>query len=919
MLTCQQCGWGKNPEEAAFCTNCGNPLARSRPLGGGAGGARSPSKTPLKLDPMAAQATMLDFRMPEEIFAALGRMPTAQVEPDGPAPAAPKPPAQQVAPPQSPAQQVAPPQPPAQGELPPPPPAQEEAPPGEGGWPRKRRTTDELATFTFTPEGLAPPPMPEGLAAPADLEAPPLPEELAASADLEAPWPSFAPVEPTGIYPALGAAPAAPSAEPIDLARYEAMAAPPSQPPAGSDPLFGAPDIDADDPFATQPGLALSELAQRIREEGRSSQPPHSAPSEAPQDPPSPIELPIVAPAPSAWGGQAAGRELPIVAPAAVKTEGGSAQVEGGSAQTEGGSAQTEGGEAPAASSRPTPVVEMPIVSLPQPPRPAEPAPPPAAPPEEIEAQEPQAAEAPALEVDGDADKILPVRARHEALLAKLSPFGRSGAGAEPAEEPSPSAAMELPVVGASIATLPEAESWVTQPVPLSAVQSAVQTATQAEAPSDAQPRAGEEAAGAEEAQPSGDADAAEPGEALRAQEEARPSEDAPRSHAEDAPRADAEARTGARPPEEGAEARADTEEARAGERAEAEEARAGERAEAEEAQAGEAQREGGEAAAALLGKPAAPQSEASGLGLLKPPAQPFAAASASVETLEEDLLDASFDDILELREPEEGPDAAEEEPFGELLEAVSLTTIPPVSPAAPPAAAEAPKSPAKERVRPPQPPPIPAAERPAFVLQPIGLSAEPLKVGAEAVILGRAQGLCAQDPYTSLLHARLELRAEGLELTDLESENGVWLRLREPHRLRVGEEFLVGTQRLRLAQEPPPKPQEPTEVLRFGAQVEPTGLRLHVLDDRGEVIHDLRLGGEGCRIGRQLGELVFPEDELMSMTHAYIQAEGEDAILDDLQSHNGTWLRIPQKARLFANDTIRVGQTLLRVAQTAG
>lgn len=111
MLTCRHCGW-ENPDEAAFCTNCGRGLARGR---GGDGTDRpsqrfralgspvvrvsdppAPAPAPAmpRLNPPpstgSSAPTLLDFRMPEQMLAELARARDARLRepelPETPAP-----------------------------------------------------------------------------------------------------------------------------------------------------------------------------------------------------------------------------------------------------------------------------------------------------------------------------------------------------------------------------------------------------------------------------------------------------------------------------------------------------------------------------------------------------------------------------------------------------------------------------------------------------------------------------------------------------------------------------------------------------------------------------------------------------------------------------------------------------------------
>ena len=54
-------------------------------------------------------------------------------------------------------------------------------------------------------------------------------------------------------------------------------------------------------------------------------------------------------------------------------------------------------------------------------------------------------------------------------------------------------------------------------------------------------------------------------------------------------------------------------------------------------------------------------------------------------------------------------------------------------------------------------------------------------------------------DTFVSGNHARMEPRKEGVLVTDLESSNGVWIRLTGPCPVGHGDELMVGRVRLTL------------------------------------------------------------------------------------------------------------------------
>ena len=66
--------------------------------------------------------------------------------------------------------------------------------------------------------------------------------------------------------------------------------------------------------------------------------------------------------------------------------------------------------------------------------------------------------------------------------------------------------------------------------------------------------------------------------------------------------------------------------------------------------------------------------------------------------------------------------------------------------------------------------------------------------------------------------------------------------------------------------------------------------------------------------LGREAGDIVFTDDRFLSRQHAVIELDEDGSgRLTDLESSNGTFIRIRGEARLNDGDEFRVGTQLLR------
>ena len=66
--------------------------------------------------------------------------------------------------------------------------------------------------------------------------------------------------------------------------------------------------------------------------------------------------------------------------------------------------------------------------------------------------------------------------------------------------------------------------------------------------------------------------------------------------------------------------------------------------------------------------------------------------------------------------------------------------------------------------------------------------------------------------------------------------------------------------------------------------------------------------------LGREEGDVTFPDDEFMSRRHAAVKRTGPRARLEDLNSSNGTFLRLRGDREVKAGDVLRLGDQLLRL-----
>ncbi len=221
-------------------------------------------------------------------------------------------------------------------------------------------------------------------------------------------------------------------------------------------------------------------------------------------------------------------------------------------------------------------------------------------------------------------------------------------------------------------------------------------------------------------------------------------------------------------------------------------------------------------------------------------------------------------------------------------------------------------------------PPPLQKVPGPVrFLLRPLSTQVSASKlvlVGDEGISIGRSQGglRVDTDQFLSPLHARFSIVDGELFVEDLDSLNGTWLRVSTQAELHHGDIFKVGQQVMRVdANEGRDSPSPATDdgTRRFGAP-SPGSFRVVQLGDDGSDRNVLFVQDDGCRIGRQIGDLVFTTDTYMSGTHALIAPRGQALILRDLSSRNGSWVKLKARTRLKLGDALMTGESVWRVGR---
>ncbi len=189
---------------------------------------------------------------------------------------------------------------------------------------------------------------------------------------------------------------------------------------------------------------------------------------------------------------------------------------------------------------------------------------------------------------------------------------------------------------------------------------------------------------------------------------------------------------------------------------------------------------------------------------------------------------------------------------------------------------------------------------------------------GAEAIVGAKGAISLEGERFCHPEEALLVWRDEQLWLEDLDGGNGVFLRTHTPAELELGDEFIVGDQLLRVEKNPVaddgPDP-EPTYF--YSSPKWPSSFRVVQVFEGGAVGACVVARGNTLQVGAAIGDLVFPDDPLVSEQHCLIEEQAGTVVLTDLGSRTGVFVRVHGEQALGHGDELLVGRTRLVVDTT--
>jgi hypothetical protein len=187
--------------------------------------------------------------------------------------------------------------------------------------------------------------------------------------------------------------------------------------------------------------------------------------------------------------------------------------------------------------------------------------------------------------------------------------------------------------------------------------------------------------------------------------------------------------------------------------------------------------------------------------------------------------------------------------------------------------------------------------------------------------ILGRSSGdiTYPADTYLSPEHAAFQFSDDKMIVEDLDTFNGIFYKINERTELYDDAFILMGQQLLKFRTYTPedldiPLQEESEEIFNYyGASSKKiVALLIQIYSNRAEgnryyITHDTVF------IGRQSGDISFPDDKFMSNRHAILSHERGKFYIEDNGSSNGVFIQIKKKLELEDNDHLLIGKQLFK------
>lgn len=184
-------------------------------------------------------------------------------------------------------------------------------------------------------------------------------------------------------------------------------------------------------------------------------------------------------------------------------------------------------------------------------------------------------------------------------------------------------------------------------------------------------------------------------------------------------------------------------------------------------------------------------------------------------------------------------------------------------------------------------------------------------------IYIGRETGhIFASDSYLSPRHASFTKTGTQLSVRDEGSLNGVYRKLTRdvPMELRPNDVFRIGQEIIRFEPIQHEAP-SPDGVERLGSPSKGYVGRIALIIGRETTGNAFPVPESGMHLGRERGDVLFPEDGYVSGLHCRLAWDKGKLFLTDLGSSNGTFMRLREETNIHTGDVLLMGQQLFRLS----
>lgn len=206
-------------------------------------------------------------------------------------------------------------------------------------------------------------------------------------------------------------------------------------------------------------------------------------------------------------------------------------------------------------------------------------------------------------------------------------------------------------------------------------------------------------------------------------------------------------------------------------------------------------------------------------------------------------------------------------------------------------------------------------------VIRPDGTEGATIPLRDGRVTIGRESEhqVLAADPFLSPSHASITAGASGFTISDEDSLNGIFYRIRGEVELAHGDLIRMGQELLLFELMSQVEPiiaarMGDEETQRGGSPDKGLWGRLSLISGPEVVTRGFAFSEDEITIGREIGDILFRDDGFVSGRHARISKLGDRIMLKDLGSSNGTYVRIRGTRQLQDGDLVLMGQQLFRL-----